>query len=81
MDSGSQIDNVQSFVEIIGNNHNFWRLLSGREVIHFVRGRGRVSAIENTQIWINFPIVDIVPYEQTGYYTIKYQKEKFILGS
>lgn len=32
IDSGSQIDNVQTFVKFIGDNNNLWRLLVGREV-------------------------------------------------
>ncbi|MEH2291833.1 UvrD-helicase domain-containing protein [Nostoc sp.] len=32
MDSGLQIDNVQRFVEVIGDNDNLWKLLHKREV-------------------------------------------------
>lgn len=42
MDKDSQIDNVQSFAEIIGDNDNLWNLLVGREVISFLGIRGRI---------------------------------------
>jgi DNA helicase IV len=32
MDSGSQVDNVQSFVEVIGDNDSLWKLLVNKEV-------------------------------------------------
>lgn len=32
MDNSLQIDNVQSFAEIIGDNDNLWRLLHKKEV-------------------------------------------------
>lgn len=35
INSGSQIDNVQSFAEIIGDNDDFWNLLVGKEVSRF----------------------------------------------
>lgn len=48
MDRSSQIDNVQSFVKVIGNNNDTWKLLIGRDVIHFVLGRGRVSSLDSS---------------------------------
>jgi DNA helicase IV len=32
MDSSLQIDNVQTFAEIIGDNYNLWRLLHKKEI-------------------------------------------------
>ncbi len=42
MDSGLQIDNVQDFVGVIGNNVKPWRLLLGREVVHIDGRRGKI---------------------------------------
>ncbi|KHG41903.1 hypothetical protein OA07_08555 [Aphanizomenon flos-aquae 2012/KM1/D3] len=35
MDSSSQIDTVQKFAEVIGDNDDLWSLLVGREVSRF----------------------------------------------
>ncbi|MHC5825926.1 MAG: hypothetical protein ACYT04_61250, partial [Nostoc sp.] len=80
MDNSLQIDNVQSFAEVIGDNYSLWKLLIGREVVHFVRGRGRVSLLENdwSEIWVSYPTIDAMPFEKTGNYTIKYKKNSFI---
>lgn len=42
MDNSLQIDNVQSFAEVISNNDNLWNFLVGREVINFSGIRGRI---------------------------------------
>ncbi|MBR8832887.1 MAG: hypothetical protein DSM106950_02290 [Stigonema ocellatum SAG 48.90 = DSM 106950] len=59
LDVGSdlQVDNVQSFVEVIGDNCNLWRLLVGRIVTHTLqRKRGRVSAwgSKSSEISVDF---------------------------
>ncbi|MEH2243647.1 hypothetical protein [Nostoc sp.] len=60
MYSGSQIDNVQSFVELIGNNDNLWNFLVGREVINFWGMRGRIVLLcdrgKGSQIRVDLPI-------------------------
>ncbi|MEH2027466.1 UvrD-helicase domain-containing protein [Nostoc sp.] len=80
MDSSSQINNIKDFAEVIGNNYSLWKLLLGREVVHFVRGRGRVSLLENdwSEIWVSYPTIDTMPFEKIGNYTIKYKKNTFI---
>jgi DNA helicase-4 len=35
MDSSSQIDTVQKFAEVIGDNDDLWKFLIGKEVIRF----------------------------------------------
>lgn len=63
MDSGLQIDNVQSFVEVIGNNDNLWNFLVGREVINFWGIRGRIVLLcdrgKGLQIRVDLPITVI----------------------
>ncbi|MEH1810816.1 hypothetical protein [Nostoc sp.] len=56
MDSGSQIDNVQSFIKVIGNNLKPWRLLLGKDVIHFDGRQGKVFLInpQGLQIGVEF---------------------------
>ncbi len=78
--SKSQINNIKDFAEIVGNNYSLWKLLLRREVVHFVRGRGRVSLLENdwSEIWVSYPTVDAMPFDKTGNYTIKYKKHTFI---
>ncbi len=79
-DSIFQIDNVQSFFKIIGDNKSILKLLIGRGIIHFKRGRGRVSTLKNSssEIWVNYPVSDNMPYEETGHFIIRYSKERFI---
>ncbi|MEH1854665.1 MAG: hypothetical protein V7L11_24010 [Nostoc sp.] len=78
MDSGLQIDNVQSFVKVIGNNHRLWILLFGRYVKHTARGRrGRVSALntDTSEICVNFGFETVrLKYKEIS----KYKKEIFI---
>lgn len=45
MDSSLQIDNIQSFIKVTGNNITPWRLLLGRDVIHVDGRRGKVFLI------------------------------------
>jgi DNA helicase-4 len=70
MDKDSQIDNVQSFFKVIGNNNSFSQLLLGRNVIHFVLGRGKVNAF-------NLESLEIVIYHY-GMNFVRYQKQKFL---
>ena len=86
MDSGSQIDNVQSFVKLIGDNDSLWEVLLGREVMNIFRGRGRISLLKNSkasnnyisEIWVSYPITVNMPYMYGNYYTIRYKKKIFI---
>ncbi|MEH2011088.1 UvrD-helicase domain-containing protein [Nostoc sp.] len=85
MDSGLQIDNVQSFVEVIGDNEILWELLLGREVICFeekVKNEKRtqqycdqgfvrrVNTLQKSNFFIR------VNYENG--YIFRYTKEQFI---
>lgn len=70
MDSGSQIDNVQSFFKVIGNNNSLCQLLLGRNVIHFVLGKAKVNAF-------NIESLEIVIYHD-GRNFVRYEKQKFI---
>ena len=53
MDRTSHIDNVQSFVEVIGNNKLPWKLLIGRNVTHFVLGQGKVFSLSEDRSTIS----------------------------
>jgi hypothetical protein len=70
IDSGFQIDNVQSFFKVIGNNSSLCKLLR-RDVIHFVRGRAKVFAVnkESSEIVVYFPRENIF---------IRYTKDRFV---
>jgi hypothetical protein len=50
MNSGLQIDNVQSFFKLIGNNSSLCKLLLGRTLIHFTRGRGHVNSVNHESL-------------------------------
>lgn len=71
MNRGSQIDNVQSFVRVIGDNDSLWKLLLGREVNHRVRGIGHVSEFKNDGS------VNITHFT-LGLYSYLYHKQRFI---
>lgn len=45
MDSSLQIDNIQSFIKVTGNNITPWRLLLGRDVVHVDGRQGKVFLI------------------------------------
>ncbi|NEU83310.1 UvrD-helicase domain-containing protein [Nostoc sp. UIC 10630] len=63
MDKDSQIDNVQSFVEVIGDNDSLWNFLVGREVINFEGIRGRIVLLcdrgKGSQIRVDLSITVI----------------------
>ena len=63
MDKDLQIDNVQSFVEVIGDNDNLWNFLVGREVINFWGIRGRIVLLcdrgKGSQIRVDLSITVI----------------------
>ena len=50
MNSCLQINNVQSFFKLIGNNSSLCKLLLGRTLIHFIRGRAHVNAVNNESL-------------------------------
>lgn len=87
MDSNSQINNVQSFIKVIGNNDSFWRLLLGRDVIDSSGKRGRVSSLSDKRVEISVHY-QINVFKCYGFNhgrdtyirdeIIKYEKGKFI---
>ncbi|MBD2295175.1 UvrD-helicase domain-containing protein [Anabaena sphaerica FACHB-251] len=87
MDSSSQIDTVKKFAEVIGDNDDLWEILLGREVIHIVRGKGRVSfllkddsSLNSTilEIGVSYPAWSQSAYNYVGNYTCRYEKNRFI---
>ena len=87
MDSSSQINTVQKFAEVIGDNDDLWEILLGREVIHIVRGKGRVSfllkddsSLNSTilEIGVSYPVWSQSAYNYVGNYTFRYEKNRFI---
>ncbi|MEH1886517.1 UvrD-helicase domain-containing protein [Nostoc sp.] len=84
MYSGSQIDNVQSFVKAIGyNNDNLWNLLVGREVSRFQAEitygiQGKVLQIQNIK-HENIKSEEIfIEINYKNEFNVKYDKEIFI---
>lgn len=87
MDSSSQIDTVQKFAEVIGDNDDLWNLLLGREVIHIIKGKGRVSfllkkekSLKSTilEIEVSYPLGFSTADGCVGNYIIRYKKNTFI---
>jgi hypothetical protein len=74
IDSGLQIDNVQSFFKVIGNNSSLWQLLLGREVIHFIRGREKVNAVNNESL----ALVIYPSNNTTKNHPFRYPKERLV---
>lgn len=83
MDSGLQIDNVQRFVEVIGDNDNLWNLLVGREVSRFQAEitygiKGKVLQIQNIKDQNTKHEEILIEINYKNEFNVKYYKEIFI---
>lgn len=56
MDRSLQIDNIQSFIKVTGNNTTPWKLLLGRDVTHVDRRRGKVFLINPLALQIGLEL-------------------------
>ncbi|RUT00453.1 hypothetical protein DSM106972_075810 [Dulcicalothrix desertica PCC 7102] len=89
MDSGLQIDNVQDFARVIGNNDNLWELLLNREVSRFEEKikyehmiqdlKGVMNSTQGIVIEVNiFRQLKFIRVNYRGGFIFRYEKEQFI---
>ncbi|MBW4603078.1 MAG: UvrD-helicase domain-containing protein [Calothrix sp. FI2-JRJ7] len=89
MNNRSQIDNVQDFVEVIGNNDNLWNLLLNKEVSRFEEKIKYEHTIQDLKGAINSTkgiVIQVNVYRQLNFirvdygdgFIFRYQKEQFI---
>jgi DNA helicase IV len=89
MGKGLQIDNVQDFVAVIGNNDNLWELLLNREVSRFEGKikyedtiqdfKGVINSTQGIVIGVNFPrYLKFIKVNYGGEFIFRYDKQQFI---
>jgi len=69
------VDDIQNFVKIIGINNQAWNLLLGRDVIHFVLGRGEFISVNK-----NYTVIT-VGYSSNGstyINPVNYERKLFV---
>ncbi|WP_051424257.1 UvrD-helicase domain-containing protein [Aphanizomenon flos-aquae] len=77
MDSSSQIDTVQKFAEVIGDNDDLWKFLIGKEVIRFIPEITYGMQGKILSIYIKYQEV-LITVNYKNKFHIEYDKDFFV---